>query len=328
MSNFIMVEHKKSIYFFNDREVRAVWDDERNKWWFSVLDIIAAINEQDDYQKTRNYWKYLKTKLKKENNELVSATNRFKMQAPDGKQRLTDTLDSEGGILLAKAIPNVKAMGFLDWFTYSDNTIDGQSKKKAYQLFESGLLKTAEPGSVKCLQQIHAYLFGGLYDFAGQIRTKNISKGGFTFANCMHFPDTLQTIERMPETTFDEIMDKYVEMKIRANEYHVNSFTNGRVQPNLCNVAHPFMEGNGRSTRIWLDLMLKRSLKRCVEWSQIDKNEYLAAMCESISDSTHIKSLVQPALTTKKYNAFIKQYLRESAYLLKIKMVLSIDLLK
>ncbi len=299
MSNFIMVEHKKSIRFFNDREVRAVWDDEHNKWWFSVLDIIAAINEQDDYQKTRNYWKYLKKKLKKENNELVSATNRFKMQASDGKQRLTDMLDSEGVILLAKAIPNVKAMGFLDWFTYSDNTIDGQSKKKAYQLFESGLLKTAEPGSVKCLQQIHTYLFGGLYDFAGQIRTKNISKGGFTFANCMHFPETLQTIERMPETTFDEIMDKYVEMKIRANEYHVNSFTNGRVQPNLCNVANPFMEGNGRSTRIWLDLMLKRSLKRCVDWSQIDKNEYLSAMRESVSDSIHIKSLVLSALTTK-----------------------------
>ena len=258
-----MVEHKKSIRFFNDREVRAVWDDEHNKWWFSVLDIIAAINEQDDYQKTRNYLKYLKTKLK--------------LQAPDGKKRLTDTLDGEGVVLLAKAIPNVKAMGFLDWFTYSDNTIDGQSKKKAYQLFESRLLKTAEPGSVKCLQQIHAYLFGGLYDFAGQIRTKNISKGGFTFANCMHFPATLQTIERMPENTFEEIMDKYVEM----------------------NVAHPFMEGNGRSTRIWLDLMLKRSLKRCVDWSHIDKNEYLSAMRESVSDSTHIKALVQAALTTK-----------------------------
>ena len=258
-----MVEHKKSIRFFNDREVRAVWDDEHNKWWFSVLDIIVAINEQDDYQKTRNYLKYLKTKLK--------------LQAPDGKKRLTDTLDGEGVVLLAKAIPNVKAMGFLDWFTYSDNTIDGQSKKKAYQLFESRLLKTAEPGSVKCLQQIHAYLFGGLYDFAGQIRTKNISKGGFTFANCMHFPATLQTIERMPENTFEEIMDKYVEM----------------------NVAHPFMEGNGRSTRIWLDLMLKRSLKRCVDWSHIDKNEYLSAMRESVSDSTHIKALVQAALTTK-----------------------------
>ena len=274
---FIMAEHKKSIRFFNDREVRAVWDDNHNKWWFSVLDIIAAINEQDDYQKTRNYWKYLKTKLKKDNNELVSDTNQFKLQAPDGKLRLADMLDSEGVVLLAKAIPNNKAMAFLDWFTYSDNTIDGQSKKKAYQLFESGLLKTIEPGSIKCLQQIHAYLFGGLYDFARQIRTKNISKEGFTFANCMHFPETLQTIEQMPETTFDEIMDKYVEM----------------------NVAHPFMEGNGRSTRIWLDLMLKRSLKRCVDWSQINKNEYLTAMRESVSDSTHIKALVLPALTTK-----------------------------
>ena len=270
-------QYKKSIRFFNDREVRAVWDEEHSKWWFSVLDIIAAINEQDDYQKTRNYWKYLKTKLRKEKNQLVSATNQLKLKASDGKSYKTDTFDAEGVTLLAKHINNTKATNFLDWFLYSDNTIDGQSKKKAYQLFESGILQTAEPGSIKCLQQIHAYLFGGLYDFAGQIRTKNISKGGFTFANCMHLPNTLQTIERMPETTFDEIMDKYVEM----------------------NVAHPFMEGNGRSTRIWLDLMLKRSLKRCVDWSQIDKNEYLSAMRESVSDGTRIKALVQPALTTK-----------------------------
>ena len=270
-------QYKKSIQFFNDREVRAVWDDEHSKWWFSVLDIIAAINEQGDYQKTRNYWKYLKTKLRKENSQLVSATNQLKLKASDGKSYKTDTFDAEGVTLLAKHINNTKATSFLAWFLYSDNTIDGQSKKKAYQLFESGILQTAEPGSIKCLQQIHAYLFGGLYDFAGQIRTKNISKGGFTFANCMHFPETLQAIERMPETTFDEIMDKYVEM----------------------NVAHPFMEGNGRSTRIWLDFMLKRSLKRCVDWSQIDKNEYLSAMHESVSDSTHIKALVQSALTNK-----------------------------
>jgi len=270
-------QHKKSIRFFNDREVRAVWDEENNKWWFSVLDIIAAINEQDDYQKTRNYWKYLKTKLKKEKNETGRSPNHVKKQTPRGGLRLTDMLDGEGVVLLAKAIPNSKAMSFLDWFTYSDNTIDGQSKKKAYQLFESGLLNAVEPGSIKCLQQIHAYLFGGLYDFAGQIRTKNISKGGFTFANCMHFPATLQMIERMPQNTFDEIMDKYIEM----------------------NVAHPFMEGNGRSARIWLDLMFKRSLKLCVDWSQIDKNEYLSAMRESVSDSTHLKALVKPALTTK-----------------------------
>ena len=276
-----MAEHKeqnkKSIRFFNDREVRAVWDDSHNKWWFSVLDIIAAINEQDDYQKTRNYWKYLKTKLRKENSQLVSATNQLKLKASDGKFYKTDTFDAEGISLLAKHINNTKATSFLDWFLYSDNTLDGQSKKKAYQLFESGILKTVVPGTIKCLQQIHAYLFGGLYDFAGQIRTKNISKGGFTFANCMRFPATLQTIERMPETTFGEIMEKYVEM----------------------NVAHPFMEGNGRSTRIWLDLMLKRSLKRCVDWSQIDKNDYLAAMRESVTDNTHIKALVLPALTTK-----------------------------
>ena len=270
-------QHRISIRFFNDHEVRAVWDDENSKWWFSVLDIIGAINGQDDYQKTRNYWKYLKTKLKKEGNEVVSATNRLKLYAPDGKRRLTDALDGEWVTLLAKAIKNAKATSFLDWFLYSDNTIDGQSKKKAYQLFENGVLRTIEPGSVKCLQQIHAYLFGGLYDFAGQIRTKNISKGGFTFANCMYFPETLQIIERTPETTFDEIMDKYIEM----------------------NVAHPFMEGNGRSTRIWLDLMLKHSLRRCVDWSQINKNDYLAAMRESVSDGTHIKALVKNALTTK-----------------------------
>lgn len=292
-------QHKTSIRFFNDREVRAVWDEESNCWWFSATDIVRAINNEPDYTKAGNYWRWLKKKLKQKDVELVSATHGFKFEAPDGKLRVADVLNSKDVVLLAKNYPNNRANDFLDWFTYSDNTIDGQSKKKAYQLFESGILQSTEPGSIKCLQQIHAYLFGGLYDFAGQIRTKNISKGGFTFANCMHFPETLQTIERMPETTFDEIMDKYVEMKIRANEYHVNSFTNGRVQPNLCNVAHPFMEGNGRSTRIWLDLMLKRSLKRCVDWSQIDKNDYLNAMRESVTDSQNIKSLAKPALTTK-----------------------------
>ncbi len=268
---------KVSIRFYNDREVRAVWDEEHSKWWFSVLDIVGVLNNQDDYQKNRNYWKYLKNKLKKENNQLVTATNQLKLLAKDGKRYLTDVLDSKGVLLLAKTMPNTNAMPFLDWFTYSDNTIDGQSRKKAYTLYESGLLNTLEPGSIKCLQQIHAYLFGGLYDFAGKIREKNISKGGFAFANALHFPIVLRNIENMPETTFEEIADKYVEM----------------------NVAHPFMEGNGRSTRIWLDLMLRRSLKKCVDWSQIDKNEYLNAMRESVLDAKHIKALLQQALTDK-----------------------------
>ena len=177
----------------------------------------------------------------------------------------------------AKNFPNQKAAKFLDWFLYSENTIDGQSKKKAYALFESGLLASLEPGSVKCLQQIHGYLFGGLYDFAGQLRTKNISKGGFTFANALYFSSILPNIENMPETTFDEIINKYVEM----------------------NVAHPFMEGNGRSTRIWLDLMLKRTLKKCIDWSQVNKNGYLEAMRQSVTDSRRLKSLLEPALTDK-----------------------------
>ncbi len=268
---------KKSIRFFNNREVRAVWDDENNCWWFSATDVVRAINDEPDYTKAGNYWRWLKRKLGQEGVQLVSPTHGFKFEAPDGKQRKADVLNSEGVIILAKHYPNNRAAKFLDWFTYSDNTIDGQSRKKAYTLFESGLLNSLEPGSMKCLQQIHAYLFGGLYEFAGQIRTKNISKGGFTFANCLHFSTIIPTIERMPETTIDEIADKYVEM----------------------NVVHPFMEGNGRSTRIWLDLMLRRSLKLCVDWSRIDKNEYLTAMRESVIDSTHIKALLKGALTDK-----------------------------
>jgi len=268
---------KKSIRFFNDREVRAVWDDENNGWWFSATDVVRVINDEPDYTRAANYWRWLKRKLKQDGVQLVSPTHGFKFEAPDGKQRIADVLNSEGVVLLAKHYPNNRAGKFLDWFTYSDNTIDGQSRKKAYTLFESGLLNSLEPGSIKCLQQIHAYLFGGLYDFAGQIRSKNISKGGFTFANCLHFPTIIPTIERMPETTLDEIADKYVEM----------------------NVVHPFMEGNGRSTRIWLDLMLRWSLKRCVDWSRIDKNEYLTAMRESVVDSSHIKTLLKGALTDK-----------------------------
>jgi len=268
---------KTSIRFFNDREVRAVWDEYQNKWWFSATDIVQAINNEPDYVKAGNYWRWIKKKLKNEGNEVVSVTHDFKFMAPDGKKHAADALDDAGVQMLAKHYPNNRANDFLDWFTYSDNTIDGQSRKKAYALYESGLLKSLEPGSVKCLQQIHAYLFGGLYDFAGQIRSKNISKGGFSFANALHFPVVLPSIEKMPENTLDEIVDKYVEM----------------------NVAHPFMEGNGRSTRIWLDLMLKRSLKKCVDWSKINKNDYLTAMERSVVDATRIKELINSALTDK-----------------------------
>ena len=271
---------KVSIRFFNDREVRAAWDEATAKWYFSVLDVVGALNDESDYAKTRNYWKYLKGKLRKEGDQLVSATNQLKLMAPDGKRRLTDTLDSKGVIALAKSLPNARSAPFLDWFVYSDNTIDGQSRKKAYELFESGLLDKLEPGSVKCLQQIHGYIFGGLYDFAGQIRTVNISKGGFAFSPALYLDGALAQIEKMPESTIEEIVKKYVEM----------------------NVAHPFMEGNGRSTRIWLDLILKKNLKKCVDWSRIDKKDYLAAMRENVTDPTKIYKLIKNALTDDIHN--------------------------
>ncbi len=272
-----MNKEKISIRFFDDREVRAVWDETNAKWWFSVLDIVAVLTDQNDYSKNRNYWKYLKNKLKKENSEVVSATTQLKILAPDGKKRFSDMLDYNGIVGLGKEFPSKKANRFIEWFTYSDESIDGKSKTKAYALFESSFINSIEVGTTKGLQQIHAYLFGGLYDFAGQIRQKNISKDNFQFAASRFLDATLQQIEAMPDSTFDEIVEKYVEM----------------------NIAHPFMEGNGRSTRIWLDLLLKKQLKKCVDWSKIAKKEYMNAMIQSPTNSTILKTLLKNALTQK-----------------------------
>lgn len=268
---------KISTRFYNDQEVRAIWNDEKSEWFFSVLDVVGVLNNQTDYEKNRNYWKYLKAKLKKEGSQLVSVTTQLKLLASDGKRYNTDVIDFNGVVELAKSFPNNKANQFLDWFSYSDDTIDGKSRKKAYTLFESEFIDNIEVGTVKGLQQIHSYLFGGLYDFAGKIRTKTISKGGFTFCLAQYLEQTLMDIERMPENTFEQIADKYVEM----------------------NVAHPFMEGNGRSTRIWLDLILKKNLKKCIDWSRIGKYDYLHAMEISPANSAPIKSLLKTALTEK-----------------------------
>ena len=154
-------------------------------------------------------------------------------------------------------------------------TIDEQSKEKAYALFDGGRILAIEAGTTQGLRQIHKYLFDGLFHFAGQIRDKNISKGNFRFASALYLPEILEKIERMSENTFEEIIAKYVEM----------------------NVAHPFMEGNGRSARIWLDLMLKKNLKQCVDWSQVGKSAYLSAMERSPVNDLELRELLRPALT-------------------------------
>ena len=140
--------NKISFRFYNDHQVRAIWDEEQSQWWFSVFDVVGAINDQDDHEKNRNYWKYLKAKLRKEQDELVSATTQLKLTAADGKKYNTDVISQAGVEKLAKAIPNNQAADFLDWFTYSDNTIDGQSRKKAYTLWGSNLVASRDVGKV------------------------------------------------------------------------------------------------------------------------------------------------------------------------------------
>ena len=254
-----------------------MWDDENAKWWFSAIDIVRAINNEPDYVKAGNYWRWLKRKLTDNGIQLVSTTHDFKFLAPDGKRRAADALDTECVEILAKHYPNNKANAFLDWFVYSDNSIDGKSREKAYAMWDSGLMDSVEIGTTRGLQQIHGYLFGGLYDFAGQIRNVTISKGGFTFCRAQYLPHALREIDRMPDETFDQIVAKYVEM----------------------NVAHPFMEGNGRSTRLWLDLLLKNRIAKCVDWSRIAKRDYMNAMVLSATDATMLRGLLQGALTDK-----------------------------
>ena len=149
------------------------------------------------------------------------------------------------------------------------------SKQKAVEMFESGYLESLEAGTFESLAKIHKYLFDEIYDFAGEVRKVNISKGNFRFAPLMYLDAALQSIEKMPQSTFDEIVEKYVEM----------------------NVAHPFREGNGRSTRIWLDLMLKKEIGYVVDWSKVDKEDYLLAMERSPIKDIEIKFLLKNSLT-------------------------------
>lgn len=155
--------------------------------------------------------------------------------------------------------------------------LDEISLANAHRLYESGDIENMEVGTTRGLQQIHAYLFGGLYDFAGQIREVNISKGNFRFANCLYLKEALAAIEKMPEATFEDIIAKYVEM----------------------NIAHPFREGNGRATRIWLDMMLKKNLQRVVDWRNIDRDKYLQAMERSPVNDLELRFLIQPNLTDR-----------------------------
>ena len=194
----------------------------------------------------------------------------LKLTSKDGKKYLSDVLNEQGIVELLYLIPSKNNLRVQNWIKGMMDPIDEKSKRKAYDIFEGDIISNLEVGTFKGLQQIHSFIFGGLYEFAGQLREKNISKGGFVFGNCLYLKDELKKIDKMPEETIKNIVDKYVEM----------------------NIAHPFMEGNGRATRIWLDVILKNRFNQCVDWSLIDKNEYLHAMERSPYDSTPIYELI------------------------------------
>ena len=255
-----------------------MWDGDAGKWWFSVADVIAVLTEQTGRQTARKYWNKLKQRLTEEGNESVTNCHRLKLTAADGKRYMTDVADTEQILRLIQFIPSKKAGPFKRWITENrQSAIDELSKQKAKQLFDTGDIDKINVGTADGLIQIHKYLFGGLYPFAGRIREQNISKGGSKFANALYLHDNLINIEKMPETSFDEIVSKYVEM----------------------NIAHPFMEGNGRSTRIWLDLILKKNIRKCIDWQLINKYDYLSAMVKSHTADDGIRELLRSALTDK-----------------------------
>ena len=198
------------------------------------------------------------------------------MRAADSKIYNTDCLTEEGINLLLLLLPIKNKLAIQEWIMGKNNPLDEQSKLRAYELFDSDIINNIEVGTINGLQQIHSFLFGGLYSFAGQIREKNISKDNFMFGNALYLHETLSKIEKMPEVTFDNIVEKYVEM----------------------NIAHPFMEGNGRTTRIWLDLIFKKNFSMVIDWSKIKKEEYLNATRVSVYSDKQIKALLKSALTT------------------------------
>ena len=259
---------KRSIRYFLNKPIRAIWDSELSKWWYSATDVVLVLT---DSKNPRIYW----NAIKRRNPELHAFCRQLRLYADDGKKYLADVVDETGIKKLGRILRSKNNIEFEKWLDGSLDPIDEQSKKKAYDFYKAKLIEEEEIGKTIALQKIHAYLFEGLYPFAGKIRTRTISKGGFTFANGDFLQQVLKGIDKMADNTFDEIVDKYIEM----------------------NIAHPFMEGNGRSTRIWLDLLLINRLSKCVDWSLIEKNDYMNAMRASPYDPEPIHKLLNNALT-------------------------------
>lgn len=261
---------KTSIRFYNNIPVRAVFDENTNTWLYAAVDLIESLTSS---KSPRKYW----YALKKRHPKLSTFCRQLKLMSRDDKAYLTDVINENGINELLVILSRNNDENLSKWLKGLNNPVDEKSKQKAYELYDNGLLNDIEIGTTKGLQQIHAYIFGGLYDFAGKIRTKTIMKDNFVFCDARYLNQALKNIDLMPQSNLEEIVDKYIEM----------------------NIAHPFMEGNGRSTRIWLDQILKNEQNKCVDWSKIDKKDYLNAMKKSPLNSKPIYKLIKSSLTDK-----------------------------
>ena len=262
------MEVKTSVRYYNNTPVRSRWDELNKKWWYSAVDIVFITTGSTN---SRRYWNTYKSR----HTEVSTICGQLKMKASDGKYYLTDVLDENGINILLMDISGTNKQEIVKWVKGLASPLDEESRARAYELYSNNYLNNISIGTIDGLIKIHKYLFEGIFPFAGKIRSKNISKGGFIFANCMYLPTILSDIEKMKEDTIEDIVKKYVEM----------------------NIAHPFMEGNGRATRIWIDLIIRKSLKKSIDWSKIDKKDYLMAMEESTTNITHIYELIKRALT-------------------------------
>ena len=261
---------KTSIRFYNNVPVRSVYDEDCNSWLYAAVDLIESLTNS---KCPRKYW----YALKKRHPKMSTFCRQLKLVSRDGKAYLTDVINDDGINELLVIISRNNDESIVNWLKGLNKPLDEKSKQKAYELYDNGLFNDIEIGTTKGLQQIHAYIFGGLYNFAGKIRIKTIMKDGFAFCDARYLSQTLKNIDSMPQSSLEEIVDKYVEM----------------------NIAHPFMEGTGRSTRIWLDQILKSNLNKCIDWSKINKKDYLNAMKKSPLDPKPIYKLIKSSLTDK-----------------------------
>lgn len=261
---------KTSFRFYNDIPIRAAFDDDTSSWLYAAVDLVETLTSS---KSPRKYWHA----LKKRHPKMSTFCKQLKLVSRDGKSYMTDVINDNGVEELLLILSRYNDNNIISLLKGLNNSLDEKSKQKAYELYDNGLLDDIEIGTAKGLQQIHSYIFGGLYDFAGKIRTKTIMKDNFVFCDARYLKQALKNIDSMPQSSLKEIVDKYIEM----------------------NIAHPFMEGNGRSTRIWLDQILKSNLNQCIDWSKIDKKDYLNAMKESPLNTKPIYKLIKSSLTDK-----------------------------